>query len=154
MERRRLDPPAGIWVYALTTRGQELEEVVLALGRWGSRTPRPAEGQLGVDAMMIALKTTFDPAAAEGLEATFGLRVDEDRFRARVEDGRLTIERGRAPDADTTLACDTAALRRLLFGGRRMRDAEEAGELRIAGDRRAAARFLKLFPLPHTGEPG
>jgi DNA-binding HxlR family transcriptional regulator len=147
IERRRLDPPAAIWVYALTARGEELEELVLALSRWGTRTAVPSSaGRLGVDAMMIALRTTFDPAATEGLGATFGLRIDDERFRARVEGGRLTLERGRAPDADATLACDTEALHRLVFAGRRMRDAEEAGELRITGDRRAAARFLKLFP--------
>ncbi len=148
IERRRLDPPAGIWVYALTARGEELEAAVLALGRWGGRAPRPAGGRLSPDAMAIALKTTFDPAAADGLEATFGLRLDEERFRIRVERGQLTIERGRAPDADATLASDTEGLRRLLHAGDRMRDAEEAGRLRITGDRRAAARFLKLFPPP------
>jgi ubiquinone biosynthesis protein UbiJ len=31
---------------------------------------------------------------------------------------------------------------------RSLADAEDAGELRIAGDRDAAQRFLTLFPLP------
>src|SRR3954452_10567314 len=35
--RRTLPPPAGSRVYELTERGQELEPVLLALGRWGSR---------------------------------------------------------------------------------------------------------------------
>src|SRR5829696_1706317 len=36
-------PPVGGRVYGLTPRGRELEEVLLALGRWGSRTaPVPA----------------------------------------------------------------------------------------------------------------
>jgi DNA-binding HxlR family transcriptional regulator len=41
LRRRRLAPPAGSRVYELTERGLELEPVVLALGRWGSRTPLP-----------------------------------------------------------------------------------------------------------------
>jgi DNA-binding HxlR family transcriptional regulator len=36
VRRRRLPPPARIWVYELTEWGLELEPVVLALGRWGS----------------------------------------------------------------------------------------------------------------------
>src|ERR671936_950820 len=45
--RRRLLPrPAGSVVYELTPYGQELEEAVLPLGRWGARAlgePRPDE---------------------------------------------------------------------------------------------------------------
>src|SRR5215208_936562 len=42
VRRRTLAPPAGSRVYELTERGLELEPVVLALGRWGSRAPFPA----------------------------------------------------------------------------------------------------------------
>src|SRR5262245_12229249 len=37
IERRQLDPPARIWVYELTAWGRELEGVLIALARWGSR---------------------------------------------------------------------------------------------------------------------
>ena len=70
VSRRKLAPPAGARVYELTERGRELEAVVIQLGRWGSSAPFPAEhGELSADALMIALKTTFDPAAAAGLDA-------------------------------------------------------------------------------------
>jgi hypothetical protein len=36
----------------------------------------------------------------------------------------------------------------VLWHGRALEDAESAGQLTVAGDRRAAKRFLKLFPLP------
>ena len=65
VRRGTLPPPAGSRVYELTERGKELEPVILGLGRWGSRAPFPAEpGELGVDALMLALKTLFDPVRA------------------------------------------------------------------------------------------
>src|ERR1022692_3712680 len=70
VRRRKLPPPAGSRVYELTEWGRELQPVVLALGRWGSRAPfPPSEAPLGVDAIMLALQTLFDPSAAAGLRA-------------------------------------------------------------------------------------
>src|SRR5207248_7286064 len=37
LRRRKLPPPAAAWVYELTAWGRDLEPVVTALGRWGSR---------------------------------------------------------------------------------------------------------------------
>src|SRR5688572_32862025 len=37
LRRRRLGPPARAWVYELTDWGQELEPLIVQLGRWGSR---------------------------------------------------------------------------------------------------------------------
>ena len=44
LRRAKLPPPAGSRVYELTEWGRELEPVVLALGRWGSRGPFPDGG--------------------------------------------------------------------------------------------------------------
>ena len=86
VQRRTLPPPAGARVYELTDRGLDLEPVVLALGRWGSRAPFPdGDARIGVDAFVIALKTLFDPAA--DLEATVELRLGGQQFRAHVTDG-------------------------------------------------------------------
>ena len=58
VQRAKLPPPAGSRVYELTDEGKELEPVILALGRWGSRRPFPeSDVALGVDAFVIALKT-------------------------------------------------------------------------------------------------
>ncbi len=42
LRRATLPPPSGARVYELTEWGQELEPLVLGLGRWGSRAPFPA----------------------------------------------------------------------------------------------------------------
>src|SRR5215217_1537796 len=92
VRRTTLPPPAAARVYELTERGSELEPVLLALGRWGSREPLAgSERPLGVDAFVIALPTLFDAAAAHGLDTTIELRLDGATFAAAVTGGRLDI---------------------------------------------------------------
>ena len=153
--RRTLPPPAGSRVYELSEWGRELEPVVLALGRWGSRAPFPAgASQLGVDAFVLALKTLFDPSLAVGLKASYGLRLGEDRFRARVGGKGLEITRSDARDHDAVIEGDTASLAAVLWHGRRLGEALRSGDLRIEGSRTAVERFLSLFPAPRpAGAP-
>src|SRR6188472_1628429 len=91
VERRTLPPPAGSRVYDLTAWGRELEPVLLALGRWGSRAAPVPRGELSSDALMLALETTFDETAAGGLRAALELRLGLERFAVRVARRRLTI---------------------------------------------------------------
>jgi DNA-binding HxlR family transcriptional regulator len=149
VRRATLPPPAGSRVYELTERGRELEPVVLALGRFGSVAPvPPGDARIGVDAVVIALKTLFDPTAADGLTASYELRLGEQRFALDVADGRLGVQRGGAPAADATIETDPGTLATVLWHGRALDEARRAGEVAIEGDRRAAARLLRLFPLP------
>jgi len=143
VRRRKLAPPAASQVYELTDWGHELEPVVLALGRWGSRAPFPSgDAELGVDAFVIALKTVFDPSAAEGLRASYELRLGEHHFHAQVAGGRLDIARESADRPDATIETDPGTLARVLWHG------APARALAIEGDRAAAKRFLTLFPPP------
>src|ERR687896_643340 len=130
---------------------QELEPVLLALGAWGSAAPvPPGNPQLGVDSAMIALRTLFDAGAARGLDATFELRLGDQLFRARVAGGELDLERGEAPDADATISADPMTLGGVLWERVGLAEAERTGAMTIEGDRRAARRFLELFPLPES----
>jgi DNA-binding HxlR family transcriptional regulator len=148
LRRRTLAPPAGSRVYELTERGQELEPVLLALGSWGSAAPvPPGNPQLGVDSTMIALQTLFDADAARDLDATFELRLGDQVFRATVAAGDLELERGEAPDAEATITADPMTLGGVIWQRVGLAEAERAGALTIEGDRRAAKRFLGLFPL-------
>src|SRR3712207_6795803 len=74
VRRRKLPPPAASRVYELTEWGMELEPVIISLGRWGARSPlRPRDAAIGVDSIILALRTMFDPHAAEGIEASYEL---------------------------------------------------------------------------------
>ena len=148
VQRRKLPPPAGSQVYELTDWGQELEPVVLALGRWGSRAPfPPTDAQLSADSMIIALKTLFHAPTAEGLNASFELRLGEQRFRATVAGGALELSRGGVEGPDATIAADTGALAAVLWHGRRLTEALRSGDIRVDGDKQATRRFFNLFPL-------
>src|ERR1700727_2877087 len=69
VRRAALDPPAGVAVYELTARGLALEPILLELGRGGSQQPLPAAGQLSASAVLLALKTVFDPAVDPAADA-------------------------------------------------------------------------------------
>jgi DNA-binding HxlR family transcriptional regulator len=145
--RRKLPPPAASKIYELTAWGKELEPVLLALGRWGSQAPIGAgSGELGVDALAVALKTMFDPAAAGDTGACYQLRLDDQPFALQVTDGSLELARGLVADADATIETDPATLAGLLWHGQRLQDALDAGTLTLGGRRAAVRHFLRCFP--------
>jgi DNA-binding HxlR family transcriptional regulator len=149
VRRGKLPPPAGSRIYELTARGQELEPVVLALGRFGSVAPvPPGDAQIGVDAVVIALKTLFAPSAADGLRATLALHLGEHDFRLRVAGDRFEVARGAVEAPDATIETDPGTLATVLWHGRKLDEARRAGDVTIAGDRQAVIRFVRLFPLP------
>ncbi len=149
VRRRKLPPPAASQVYELTEWGKELESVLLALGRWGARAPlAPSGAGMSLDSHVLSLRTLFDPALAEGFDATLALRLGEDTFRAEVADGRLEIARGEAPAPDATIETDHGTLLALSHRRRELGEALRAGEVVIEGDEQVVARFLGLFTMP------
>jgi DNA-binding HxlR family transcriptional regulator len=149
IRRDKLPPPAGSRVYELTPWGRELEDLVVSLGRWAARSPAglPA-GPVSADSMVLALRTRFDAGAANGLRASYELRLGEDRFRLDVSGGKTETARGSAAAPDVTIATDAGTLGAVLWDDRPLAGAERAGDLRIDGDRAAAERFVRLFPMP------
>jgi hypothetical protein len=146
VRRDQLPPPAASRVYELTDWGRELEPVVLGLGRWGSRAPFPAaHGPLGVDALMLALKTLYDPLlAGRQIGSIYELHLAGQPFAVRPTERQLEVSRGAAREPVATIATDPEELQAVLWHGR----ARRAARLTISGDQRAAERFLGLFPLP------
>ena len=146
LRRDKLPPPIASQIYELTDWGRELEPVVLGLGRWGSRAPfPPGDATLGVDSLVLALKTLYDPGRADGLlGSSFELRLGEQRFEARPKDGRLEVTRGAATNPDATIASDPGTLEHILWHGQSL----TTEDLSITGNREAAVRFLTMFPLP------
>lgn len=153
--RRKLPPPAASHVYELTDWGYELEPVLQALGRWGSRSPvMPHEGELGISSFILAMRTMFSPEAAKGFRATFQLRLGDDRFYAKVGGGRVEIEPGEVGKPDATIQTDDHMnLANVVFNDRSLEDALGAGEVGIEGDEHAVERFVGLFPLPAPVSP-
>jgi DNA-binding HxlR family transcriptional regulator len=149
VRRRTLPAPAASRVYELTEWGADLEPVLLELGRWGSRVPLADQPPpLGVDAAILALETTFDPANAVGVNESYEIRLGDQRFSLTVTDGRLRIARGEDGDAAVSIETDTVTLVAVAFHGRSLRDAMELGDAHVHGDPAAAGRLLTLFRAP------
>ncbi|MFF0518487.1 winged helix-turn-helix transcriptional regulator [Actinomadura nitritigenes] len=151
VHRRTLGPPASTRVYELTPRGRELEPVLLALAEWGRKSPLGAhDTEMSVDAMMLALRTTFDPSAAHGLDVRVALRFDDDLFLAEIRSGHLHVARADEPvRADATFDTDVATLRSLVFG----RSSLLANPPFLQGAPDLAARFLACFSGPQPAVP-
>jgi DNA-binding HxlR family transcriptional regulator len=155
VRRGKLPPPAASKIYELTEWGRDLEPVIIALGRWGVRSPtKPPDAELGIDSLILSFRTMFDPDRAEGLDAVYEFRLGEDRFRAEVAEGRLEIERGTAEQPDATVETDAGTLAALVYDDLELDDTLSSGDLNIQGDRAAVESFLVLFPLPEPAAVG
>ena len=148
--RRRLLPrPASGAVYELTEYGRELEDIVVALGRWGAMTieARSAEQVFKPEWFAIALLGSFRPESARRVRATYQLRLDGAVFYLRVDRGRLEHGRGPAKDADLVIETDSEGLFALLMGQISAADAVGAGVVKIDGGLDELQRMIELFAL-------
>ena len=65
-----------------------------------------------------------------------------------MADEAIEVARGGADQADATIDTDPDTLAAVLWGGRPLADAQRSGTMTIEGDKAAAKRFLRLFPMP------
>jgi len=163
IERRPLESPPNTWAYALTPWGQDLEPVLVALARWGSRATPVPRGELSVDALLLALRTTLDPTRTAEGPLDVEIHVDGASYLARLADGQLRITRSAEAIDDSesengevaaTIDLDATTLRRIAFGDLALAKARQDGLVQITGDVRAASRFLGSFRRPTPASVG
>jgi DNA-binding HxlR family transcriptional regulator len=143
--QRRLAPPAARTVYELTARGRELEPVLHALGRWGSRqTLAPDPPPLSPDATVVAMQTMFepDPSARSGAIA---LRLDGHEFSLRADSDRLVAMAGSGARPVATVETDPGTLSAVLWHGLDVDQAIAEGRLAIDGDQPVARSLLNRY---------
>ncbi len=152
VERRLLAPPERSVVYALTPDGADLDDAVLALGRWGARRladPRPGE-VVTPESLVVALRTTFQPHAATGLTATWELHATDDVvLHAVVDHGRLRADVGRSPEPPDLVVAGTAAgpppLKALMSAELTAEEAISRGAVRLTGRADLLSTFADTF---------
>jgi len=153
VRHEELAPPASVTVYELTERGHALEPVLLALGRWGSQEPITTSRGLTTGALLVALKTAFDPsAAAAERKVSYELDINGYWFTVIVSGSGVAISRGRSDHPSATFRCDVATMRAVAFGREPIGAAERAGRLVVTGDRDLAERFTRMFPVPPAAQ--
>jgi DNA-binding HxlR family transcriptional regulator len=135
---------AGGALYELTEWGRQLHPILLELGRWGARSGLRPVGELSVDALLLALESTFVPQHAADLDATYELKLGDERFVVEVAGGAIAITRGSPRQADAVIETDPATLRKVAFGDLKLPDAP----VELCGDTRLAKAFFRLFERP------
>lgn len=153
VRKRKLPPPAGVQVYELTDWGQEAEPVLLALGRWGVRSPlHDPTMPLSAVGLMLSFRAKFDAVKAKGVSVMLAMRFGYDVFSVGVQKGALVAARGEPAEAHADIAGDPAGVAGLVYGKAPLKDLERAGLLSVTGDRAALKRFADLWEMPPKAE--
>jgi DNA-binding HxlR family transcriptional regulator len=154
--RRKLPPPASARVYGLTEWGYESEPIFQALGRWVARSPaHDPTLPFSAASLLLSLRTMLDAPRAEGIDARIGFRLGTEMFIGNLAGGHIEIARGALDDADVVFTGAPPVLAAAIYGGQSVEILEQAGALRVEGDRTLAERFVTLFPLPPKADrPG
>jgi DNA-binding HxlR family transcriptional regulator len=125
--------------YALTTRGQELQEPLRALRRWGV-------GFLADPTADGSARQQFDVTYVGGIQALadgqFQMVVDDRPATLRFAAGRLRQEPGAAPGAELMIRTTSAFLDRWAAGDAGWDDARASGEVITEGPERSWRRWL------------
>lgn len=147
VRRRKLPPPAASTVYELTEYGAGLDEAIYALGRWGARSlgPPGPDADISPEWGLNAFPALFDAERARGLTETYVLRIDDDVFTVRIEEGRLHPELGAAEAPDLDVAMDMETFYALTAGELEPAEALAQGRLRSDGDPDALARCFTVI---------
>jgi len=154
IQRSELPPPAASTVYGLTKKGRELEDVIVPLARWGlpllGRRARKQAWQ--PEWSILAMKATFRPERAAGINEQYEFEVDGEVFFAHVNHGTVSTGRGPAKDPAFTLRAGADTFLAVADGSLSPGDAIETGRYEIDGDAAAFERCMDIFSLPHPEE--
>lgn len=134
--------------YQLTAWGAELHPILRQLGRWGAASPARPSGELSPDALLVALETTFDAAAAGELRGPFEVQLGGAPYTLTVERAALTIRRGAPRGPVAVVVTEPATLRAVVFGDRKLAEATAEGAVELRGDLAAARKLLRSFARP------
>lgn len=151
--RSQLPPPAASTVYGLTEAGEELGRALVPLIQWGLRHAVPE--QPGPDALvrphwaLLAFTHLVDPAALEGIEATYRFVVEGRTACLQLRGGEASVLLGdgdREPDATITLDATTVAA--VGAGRATAMEAVLDGRIAVEGDPAAIDDLVRVFAEP------
>ena len=150
VQRRKLPPPASVWVYELTAWGYESERAIQELGRWATRSPgHDPSLPLSAASLMLSFRTMHNAERAAGIDARIGFRIAEDIFVAHVTLEGIDIARADPSGCATVFTTtDAMAIAAAVYGGVPLAALEAGRVITVTGDRALAERFVTLFPLP------
>jgi DNA-binding HxlR family transcriptional regulator len=155
VRKRKLPPPAASTVYELTEYGQELEEPLYALARWGARSMEPPgkNEDFYPEWGLNAFAALLDPETARGLTQTYVVRVDADVYTVQLDDSRVHVEIGASDDADLDFTTDRETFFGLASGELDPRAALGEGRVTLeTGKPAVLERFFSVFNFAHRAQ--
>jgi len=154
VQRRLLPSPDRGTVYELTAYGRELEPILMALGRWGTRSMGglPREISSRSRWLVAALLAFHDEGRRIARPATWELRLTDGPFTVHAEGTSLTVTAGAPERADAVITTSDAHLHLLLSGQLAPADAFASGAVTVAGDPVALTRLLELVAFPSASD--
>ncbi len=159
IEIAELPPPAASRVYQLTRRGRQLDEVVTALGRWGSEllAPPGAEPEEHRHPLWLlqslAARTRYSSEPSpERSRVDVDVLLDGQLHHVRIRSGRAIAGRGPHPQARAQIITSSEILYALSKRQMLIEDAIKEGRVEIKGDQDAARRVLRILAVPDTPE--
>jgi DNA-binding HxlR family transcriptional regulator len=147
---RRLQPlPDRGTVYELTDYGRELEPILLALGRWGTKSMGRLPGEVVTRSRwLVAAMLAFHNARRVARPTTWELRLSDGVFTVRAEGTSLTVAAGAPERADVVVTTSDADLHALLTRRLTPDEAVASGAVTLDGDTSALTRLVELFDFP------
>ena len=150
VERRLLPLPDRGTVYELTDYGRELEPILLALGRWGTRSMGRVPGEVVTRSrwLVAAMLAFHNSGRRVARPTTWELRLSDGIFTVAAEGTSLTVAAGVPEQADVVVTTSDADLHALLTRQLTPADAVASGAVTLAGDAKALSRLVELFDFP------
>lgn len=152
VRRRELPPPAASTVYEFTAAGEELARALLPLAMWGARHllgPIEPGEQFRVVWPLMIMRELFDPAKAEGVDATYEFVVEGSIGHLRIHDSTMEVRDGPAPEPpDARVVTDVETFAAIGLGRLDPSDAVTEGRVTVEGN---PAAFLNLLAMVGIG---
>jgi DNA-binding HxlR family transcriptional regulator len=150
IHRQLLPMPDRGTVYELTAYGRELEPILLALGRWGTRSMGrlPAEVATRSRWLVAAMLAFHDGSRPVARPTTWHLRLTDGPFTVRAEGTGINLRAGAPDAADLVITTQDECLHRLLTRRLAPAEAVATGVVTLDGDASALPRLVDLFAFP------
>jgi DNA-binding HxlR family transcriptional regulator len=154
VQRRLLPLPGRGTVYELTTYGRELEPILLALGRWGTKSMGRLSSDIATRSrwLVAAMLAFHDESQRIATPTTWELRLTDGAFRVHAEGTSLAVTAGAPEGADLVITTEDEHLHQLLTRRLTPAEAVATGAVTLDGDASALPSLVELFGFP-TLEP-
>ncbi len=140
--RRLLARPDRGTRYELTEYGRQLEPILMALGRWGSRSMDRLPGDVAVRSrwLVAAMLAFHDPAQLDGRSMTWELRLRDGVYTAATDENGFTVHAGAPAHPHVVVTLDDSELHGLLAGRLTAKDVMAA----VVGKQSDLERLIEL----------